>query len=319
VGLERCLCAVVRADMKELEQFSRRTQATELTHRSHHPADLEPLETSAAIAGPDYTFVQDSRTDVCQLASPNTRSSGAICPQRPTLPPRSTVCAFLRLTRSSLSRGSGTSSASSERSRRRTARSSPSTRCVPTVAFDTNHTSASKTAEKQKTNIFQIHEKRPQKVKNFGIWIRYDSRSGTHNMYKEYREMSRVAAVDALYQDMAARHRSRFRSVQVRHTAPLQSCFPLTLRRSSRLLRSRRPTMSAAHTSSSSSSRASSSPFPTASTRRPARRSSLPSAHQLSSKRLSLSGVRSGWAGIRVSLGYACFTKRSTLGTNESP
>jgi large subunit ribosomal protein L18Ae len=53
------------------------------------------------------------------------------------------------------------------------------------------------------------------KVKNFGIWIRYDSRSGTHNMYKEYREMSRTEAVDALYQDMAARHRSRFRSVHV--------------------------------------------------------------------------------------------------------
>jgi len=64
--------------------------------------------------------------------------------------------------------------------------------------------------------IVQIHEKRPQKVKNFGIWIRYDSRSGTHNMYKEYREMSRTEAVDALYQDMAARHRSRFRSIHVR-------------------------------------------------------------------------------------------------------
>ncbi|KAI9677835.1 MAG: 60S ribosomal protein L20 [Trizodia sp. TS-e1964] len=61
----------------------------------------------------------------------------------------------------------------------------------------------------------QIHEKRPQKVKNFGIWIRYDSRSGTHNMYKEYREMSRTDAVEALYQDMAARHRSRFRSVHI--------------------------------------------------------------------------------------------------------
>ena len=61
----------------------------------------------------------------------------------------------------------------------------------------------------------QIHEKKPQKVKNFGIWIKYDSRSGTHNMYKEYREMSRVAAVEALYQDMVARHRTRFRSVQV--------------------------------------------------------------------------------------------------------
>src|SRR5271155_4268947 len=63
--------------------------------------------------------------------------------------------------------------------------------------------------------IAQIHEKRPMKVKNFGIWIRYDSRSGTHNMYKEYREMSRTDAVEALYQDMAARHRSRFRSIHV--------------------------------------------------------------------------------------------------------
>ncbi|KAM5432593.1 60S ribosomal protein L20B [Microsporum canis] len=61
-----------------------------------------------------------------------------------------------------------------------------------------------------------IHEKRPMKVKNFGIWIVYDSRSGTHNMYKEYREMSRTDAVEAMYQDMAARHRARFRSIHVR-------------------------------------------------------------------------------------------------------
>ena len=69
-----------------------------------------------------------------------------------------------------------------------------------------------------------IHEKRPLKVKNFGIWIRYDSRSGTHNMYKEYRELSRTDAVEALYQDMAARHRARFRSVHVCfHQADLQN------------------------------------------------------------------------------------------------
>jgi large subunit ribosomal protein L18Ae len=61
----------------------------------------------------------------------------------------------------------------------------------------------------------QIHEKHPLKVKNFGLWIRYDSRSGTHNMYKEYREMSRTDAVEALYSDMAARHRARFRSIHV--------------------------------------------------------------------------------------------------------
>ena len=54
------------------------------------------------------------------------------------------------------------------------------------------------------------------KVKNFGIWLRYDSRSGTHNMYKEFRDLSRADAVKSLYQDMAARHRARFRSIHVR-------------------------------------------------------------------------------------------------------
>ncbi|KAI4783858.1 ribosomal protein L18ae [Aureobasidium sp. EXF-8845] len=72
-----------------------------------------------------------------------------------------------------------------------------------------------KKANGEIVTLNQIHEKRPQKVKNFGIWIRYDSRSGTHNMYKEYREMSRCEAVDALYQDMAARHRARFRSIHI--------------------------------------------------------------------------------------------------------
>lgn len=34
-------------------------------------------------------------------------------------------------------------------------------------------------------------------------------------MYKEYRDVSRTLAVQSLYQDMAARHRARFRSIHV--------------------------------------------------------------------------------------------------------
>ncbi|ODQ63862.1 ribosomal protein L18ae [Nadsonia fulvescens var. elongata DSM 6958] len=71
-------------------------------------------------------------------------------------------------------------------------------------------------------SINQVHEAKPTKVKNFGVWIRYDSRSGTHNMYKEYRELSRVNAVEALYQDMAARHRSRFRSIHILKVVELE-------------------------------------------------------------------------------------------------
>ncbi|KAG8897888.1 60S ribosomal protein L20 [Tulasnella sp. 403] len=60
-----------------------------------------------------------------------------------------------------------------------------------------------------------INEKRPLTVKNFGVWLRYDSRSGTHNMYREIRDVSRAAAIDKLYKDMASQHRARFRSIQV--------------------------------------------------------------------------------------------------------
>uniref|UniRef100_H2YC81 60S ribosomal protein L18a n=1 Tax=Ciona savignyi TaxID=51511 RepID=H2YC81_CIOSA len=58
-------------------------------------------------------------------------------------------------------------------------------------------------------------EKRPGRVKNFGIWLRYDSRSGTHNMYREYRDVKVASAVTACYRDMGARHRARPGSIQI--------------------------------------------------------------------------------------------------------
>jgi len=79
-----------------------------------------------------------------------------------------------------------------------------------------------KKAAGELVGINQIREKKPLKVKNFGIWLRYDSRSGTHNMYKEFRELSRAEAVHACYQDMAARHRARFRSVQILQVAEIE-------------------------------------------------------------------------------------------------
>ncbi|KAJ3214933.1 60S ribosomal protein L20 [Dinochytrium kinnereticum] len=63
--------------------------------------------------------------------------------------------------------------------------------------------------------VNQIFEKNPLTVKNFGIFLRYDSRSGTHNMYKEYRELTRTDAVAACYQDMASKHRARFSSIHI--------------------------------------------------------------------------------------------------------
>lgn len=61
----------------------------------------------------------------------------------------------------------------------------------------------------------EIFETRPHVIKNYAAFIRYDSRSGTHNLYKEFRDTTRVGAIEQLYLDMAGRHRARPRSIQV--------------------------------------------------------------------------------------------------------
>ena len=70
----------------------------------------------------------------------------------------------------------------------------------------------------QIVNVKEIYEKRVGVVRNYGIWLRHDSRSGTHNMYREYRDLSLAAAVTTMYREMAARHRCRPRSIQVIRT-----------------------------------------------------------------------------------------------------
>merc|ERR1712232_281789 len=54
-----------------------------------------------------------------------------------------------------------------------------------------------KKATGQIVSVNRILEETPTVLKNFGIWMRYTSRSGVHNMYREYRDTSRVGAVAA--------------------------------------------------------------------------------------------------------------------------
>ncbi|CAF0980036.1 unnamed protein product [Didymodactylos carnosus] len=68
-----------------------------------------------------------------------------------------------------------------------------------------------------------INERKPLLVKNFGIWLRYDSRSGTHNMYREYRDLTRAAAVTQCYRDMGAKHRARPSTIQIMKIKRLQA------------------------------------------------------------------------------------------------
>ena len=64
-------------------------------------------------------------------------------------------------------------------------------------------------------SVKKVAEKSPTLVKNVGIWLRYDSRSGSHNMYREYRSTHISDAVTQAYRDMGARHRARPGSIQI--------------------------------------------------------------------------------------------------------
>merc|ERR1712088_360231 len=61
----------------------------------------------------------------------------------------------------------------------------------------------------------EVKEAHPGSIKNYGVWIRYDSRSTSENMYREYRDTTLPGAVTQMYRDMGGRHRARPGSIQI--------------------------------------------------------------------------------------------------------
>ena len=74
--------------------------------------------------------------------------------------------------------------------------------------------------------VNRIFEKNPLKVKNFGISLRYRSRSNEVNIYKEFRDLTRTGAVEKLLSDMGGRHRTTYRRLQIMEVkaVPAKEC-----------------------------------------------------------------------------------------------
>uniref|UniRef100_A0A7S1THG2 60S ribosomal protein L18a n=1 Tax=Compsopogon caeruleus TaxID=31354 RepID=A0A7S1THG2_9RHOD len=72
-----------------------------------------------------------------------------------------------------------------------------------------------KKASGEVISVNELFEKRAGVVRNYGIWLRYKSRSDEVNMYKEYRDVTMTGAVEQMYMEMSGRHRARWSSVQV--------------------------------------------------------------------------------------------------------
>jgi len=78
-----------------------------------------------------------------------------------------------------------------------------------------------KSAQGQILAVNEIFERRPSHVKTFGIVLRYESRTGNHNMYKEYRDVSLNGAVSQLHAEMAGNHRASPDTISIIRTAVL--------------------------------------------------------------------------------------------------
>lgn len=80
-----------------------------------------------------------------------------------------------------------------------------------------------KSAQGQILSVNEIFERRPNHVKTFGIVLRYQSRTGIHNMYKEYRDISLNGAVSQLHMEMSGNHRASPDTISIIRTAVLNS------------------------------------------------------------------------------------------------
>jgi len=84
-----------------------------------------------------------------------------------------------------------------------------------------NKTQKIKKTKGEILSVNEIFDKTPTAIKNFGISLRYHSRSNQNNIYKEFRDTSRTGAITKLLTDMGGRHRTTYRRMQIMEVKPV--------------------------------------------------------------------------------------------------
>ena len=64
-------------------------------------------------------------------------------------------------------------------------------------------------------SVSEIFERKVNSIKNYGIVLKYLTRTGIVNMYKEYRDNTLCGAVSQMYNEMAGRHSARAESIHI--------------------------------------------------------------------------------------------------------
>ena len=70
-------------------------------------------------------------------------------------------------------------------------------------------------------SVSEIFERKTASIKNYGIVLKYLTRTGIVNMYKEYRSNTLNGAMSQMYNELAGRHSARAESIHVIKTVVL--------------------------------------------------------------------------------------------------
>merc|ERR1711907_135097 len=63
--------------------------------------------------------------------------------------------------------------------------------------------------------VSEIFERKTNAIKNYGIVLKYLTRTGIVNMYKEYRDVTLCGAVSQMYSEMAGRHSAKGETIHI--------------------------------------------------------------------------------------------------------
>ena len=71
--------------------------------------------------------------------------------------------------------------------------------------------------------VQEVHEKTKNIAKNYGVYLKYRSHTGVHNMFKEFRDVTLKGAVDQMYNEIAGNYKASAERVDIVMTTELKN------------------------------------------------------------------------------------------------
>ena len=70
--------------------------------------------------------------------------------------------------------------------------------------------------------VQEVHDRTSHVAKNFGVFLKYRSHTGVHNMFKEFRDVKLAGAVDQMYNELGGNYKASAERIEIVKTTELQ-------------------------------------------------------------------------------------------------